>query len=349
MIEALATAFVSIFTGANPLYLLLGILLGIAVGIFPGLGGTAGISLLLPFVYGMDPVPALAMMVGLLAVISTSDTFTSVMMGVPGSAGSQATVMDGFPLAKQGQAARALSAAFSASLIGGLFGAVVLSGFILMARPIVLSFGSAELFMLALLGLSMVGVLSGTSLLKGLAASALGLLIGSIGPAPATGEYRMEFGTEYLLDKLPIVVVALGIFAVPEIIDLVRKEGSIAKSASSIGQGWLQGLKDTIRYRWIVLRGSIIGVIVGAIPGLGGSVVDWIAYGNNVQTTKDRENFGKGDIRGVIAPESANNAKEGGALVPTLLFGIPGSGGTAVFLGGLILIGVQPGIRMIQT
>lgn len=349
MIEALATAFVSIFTGANPLYLLLGILLGIAVGIFPGLGGTAGISLLLPFVYGMDPVPALAMMVGLLAVISTSDTFTSVMMGVPGSAGSQATVMDGFPLAKQGQAARALSAAFSASLIGGLFGAVVLSGFILMARPIVLSFGSAELFMLALLGLSMVGVLSGTSLLKGLAASALGLLIGSIGPAPATGEYRMEFGTEYLLDKLPIVVVALGIFAVPEIIDLVRKEGSIAKSASSIGQGWLQGLKDTIRYRWIVLRGSIIGVIVGAIPGLGGSVVDWIAYGNIVQTTKDRENFGKGDIRGVIAPESANNAKEGGALVPTLLFGIPGSGGTAVFLGGLILIGVQPGIRMIQT
>ena len=269
-------------------------------------------------------------------------------MGVPGSAGSQATVMDGFPLAKQGQAARALSAAFSASLIGGLFGAAFLSGFILIARPIVLAFGSAELFMLAVLGLSMVGVLSGASLLKGLAACGFGLLIGSVGPAPATGEYRLTFGTDYLVDRLPIVVVALGVFAVPEIVDLVRKRGAIA-GKSSIGQGWLQGLKDTFRHRWIVLRGSLIGVIIGAIPGLGGSVVDWIAYGNTVQTSKDRENFGKGDIRGVIAPESANNAKEGGALVPTLLFGIPGSGATAVFLGGLILIGVQPGIRMIQT
>ncbi|MEX2643021.1 MAG: tripartite tricarboxylate transporter permease [Acetobacterales bacterium] len=348
MIEALISAFVGILSGGHLLYLLMGILLGIAVGIFPGLGGTAGMSLLLPFVYGMDPVSALAMMVGLLAVISTADTFTSVMMGVPGSAGAQATVVDGFPLAKKGQAARALSAAFSASLIGGLVGAIVLSGFVVIARPIVLAFGSAELFMLAMLGLSMVGVLSGTSMAKGMAGCGLGLLIGALGPAPATGEYRLNFGLDYLMDSLPIVVVALGIFAVPEIVDLVRKKEAIART-TALGHGWLQGLKDTLRYRWIVLRCSGLGCLIGAIPGLGGSVVDWIAYGHIVQTSRDRENFGKGDIRGVIAPESANNAKEGGALVPTLLFGIPGSGGTAVFLGGLILIGVQPGIRMIET
>ena len=333
-------------SGTHMLYLAAGVFLGLAIGILPGLGGIAGLSMLLPFIYGMDPISALAMLIGLVAVIPTSDTFTSVLMGIPGSSASQATVLDGFPLAKKGQAARALSAAFAASLFGGLFGAVVLTGFILIARPVILAFGSAELFMLAVMGLSMVGVLAGQSLSKGLAACGLGLLIGSIGGAPATGEYRISFDSIYLMDGIPLVIVGLGIFAFPEIIDLARQNRTIAKS-NVLGQGWLTGLKDMIHHRWLCLRCATIGCLVGALPGLGGSVVDWIAYGHVVQTAKDKSRFGQGDIRGVLAPESANNAKEGGALIPTLLFGIPGSGGMAVFLGGMILIGMEPGPSMV--
>jgi TctA family transporter len=282
----------------------------------------------------------------MVAVIPTSDTFPSVMMGIPGSSASQATIMDGYPLAKKGEAARALGAAFTASLIGGLFGALVLTLIIPIARPIVLAFGSPELFMLALLGMSMVGVLSGTKPIKGILAAGIGVMIGALGDAPAVPEYRYTFGIDYLMDGIPLVVVGLGLFAFPEIVDLMIKGRSISDVAT-LGKGWLDGVKDTLKHWTIVLRCSFIGVIVGFLPGLGGSVVDWIAYGHIIQTSKDRENFGKGDIRGVIAPESANNAKEGGGLIPTFLFGIPGSGSMAVFLGGLLILGIQPGPAMI--
>ena len=194
MLEAVISALHQLATLEYLTFLVAGVAMGLAVGIFPGLGGIAGMSILLPFLYGMDPVSALALLIGLVAVIPTSDTFTSVLMGIPGSSASQATVLDGFPLAKKGQAARALAAAFSASLYGGLIGALVLTLFILVARPVILLFGTAELFMLAVLGLSMVGVLAGQSLAKGVGACGLGLLLGAIGAAPATGEYRMNFG-----------------------------------------------------------------------------------------------------------------------------------------------------------
>ncbi|MDH4151747.1 MAG: tripartite tricarboxylate transporter permease, partial [Betaproteobacteria bacterium] len=145
---------------------------------------------------------------------------------------------------------------------------------------------------------------------------------------------------------IPIVIVGLGMFALPEIVDLLRRSTRISETAS-LGAGWIEGFKDVIRHRWIVVRCSVIGCIVGALPGLGGSVVDWIAYGHVIQTTKNRERYGTGDVRGVLAPESANNAKEGGALIPTLLFGIPGSGSMAILLGGFILIGIEPGITML--
>ncbi|MEH0688765.1 tripartite tricarboxylate transporter permease [Vibrio cholerae] len=348
MFNELFLALETILTVQHITYMLGGVMLGLAIGIFPGLGGIAGLSLLLPFLYGMDPVSALAMLIGLVAVIPTSDTFTSVLMGIPGSSGSQATVLDGFPMAKKGQAARALSAAFTSSLFGGLFGAVVLTGFVLVARPVILAFGSGELFMLTLLGLTMVGSLAGRSLVKGLSACGLGVMLGSVGSAPATGEYRMVFDNFYLMDGIPLVVVGLGIFALPEIIDLLRQNKPIA-SASKLGSGWLSGVKDFFENKWLALRCSVIGCIIGALPGLGGSVVDWIAYGHAVQTTKDKPDFGQGDVRGIIAPESSNNAKEGGGLVPTLLFGIPGSGGMAVFLGGMVLVGLEPGPAMVST
>ncbi len=347
MLDLVLNAFQTLFSLEHFPFLILGVLLGLVIGVFPGLGGIAGLSLLLPFIYGMDEVSALATLVGLVAVIPTSATFTSVLMGIPGSSSSQATVLDGFALAKKGEASRALAAAFSSSLFGGLFGAVILTFFVQIARPMILLFGSAELFMLAIFGLSMVGSLSGKSVTKGVIACGLGLIVGSIGAAPATGEYRMVFGINYLYDGIPLVIIALSIFAFPEISELFRKDTAIAEGAELGKGGWTRGIKDLIKNKWLALRCAGLGTIIGAIPGMGGSVVDWIAYGHVVQTTKDKSGFGKGDIRGVIAPESANNAKEGGALMPTLLFGIPGSGSMAVFLGGMVLIGIEAGPSMV--
>jgi TctA family transporter len=348
LLDVVGSALANVLSGTHVLYMLLGVGVGLIVGILPGLGGIAGMSILLPFVYGMDTISALALLIGLLAVVPTGDTFSSILMGIPGSAASQATILDGFPMAKRGEAARALSAAFFGSMLGGLFGALVLTGFIVVARPIILAFSSAELFMLTVLGLGMVGVLSGSSLSKGLLSCALGLLLGMVGAAPATGEWRLVSGVEYLVDGLPLVVVALGLFAIPEIIDLLRRNTAISQVAT-LGRGWLRGIGDTLREWSVVLRCSGIGCLIGAMPGLGGSVADWMAYGHTVQLAKDKSQFGRGDVRGVLAPESANNAVSGGALVPTLLFGIPGSGSTAIFLGGMVLLGIQPGIMLVET
>ena len=348
-LPALNEAFALILQPQQIMFLVLGVLLGLSVGVFPGLGGIAGLSLVLPFMFGMDPVSGLALMVGLVAVVPTSDTFASVLMGIPGSSASQATVLDGFPLARKGEAARALSAAFISSLFGGLFGAVILTFFILIARPLVLAFAMPEMLAVTLLGLAMVAILAGRLPLKGVAAACLGLLIGTIGEASHGGSLRMAtYDIPYLTDGVKLVIVGLGIFAVPEIISLLRQDQSIAREAK-LGAGWGQGIRDWWANIWLSLRCSTIGVIVGVIPGLGGSVVDWIAYGHAVQSTKDKSKFGSGEIRGVIGPESSNNAKEGGGLVPTLIFGIPGSGSMAVFIGGLALLGYTAGPQMIQN
>jgi TctA family transporter len=346
--EDFILALVTLVAPEHLLFLFLGTMLGLMVGILPGLGGTAGLSLVLPFVFGMDPSNALAMMIGLLAPTTTSDTFPSVLMGIPGTSGSQATVVDGFPMAKRGEGARALGAAFTASLFGGLFGAVVLTGAIYIAKPLILAVGFGEQMLLIFLALTMIGMLTGNNALKGIVTCGVGLMVGMIGYAPATAESRLTFGNIYLDNGIPIVVVGLAMFAMPEIIDLLRRHRTIAKDGV-LGHGWIEGFKDAMRNKFIVLRCSFIGCLVGALPGLGGSVVDWIAYGHVIQTSKNRETFGTGDIRGVLAPESANNAKEGGALIPTLLFGIPGSGSMAILLGGFIMVDVHPGIEMVTT
>jgi TctA family transporter len=350
--DVFVSAFTQLMGPEHLTFLLLGTALGLLVGVLPGLGGVAGLSLLLPFVYDMEPSHALAMMIGLLAPTTTSDTFPSVLMGIPGTSASQATVLDGFPLAKKGEGARALGAAFTASLFGGLFGAVVLTFAIFAARPIILAMGFGEQMMLIMLALSMIGMLTGNHAFKGLATCVIGLIIGMVGYEPH-GAFRLAgipgiYESAYLSDGIKIVIIGLGMFAMPEIVDLVRRHETISKDGM-LGSGWVQGFKDAVKHWWIVLRCSVIGCIVGALPGLGGSVVDWIAYGHVVQTSKDKSRFGTGDIRGVLAPESANNAKEGGAMIPTILFGIPGSGSYAILLSGFILIGIEPGMEMITT
>ena len=265
---ALGSAWIQILQPLVLGYLVIGVVMGLAIGVFPGLGGIAGLSLLLPFMFGMDPMLGLALMIGMIAVIPTSDTFASVLMGIPGSSASQATVLDGFPMAKRGQAARALSAAFASSLFGGLLGAAFLTVFILVARPVVLLFKSPELLMVSIFGLSMVGILAGRIALKGVVAAGLGLLIGTVGEGPFNGELRMSsYDFPYLTDGLKLVIVGLGIFAIPEIVALLRQDKAIS-DRSDLGKGWLIGVQDWWKNKWLSMRCSLIGVMVGVIQDL---------------------------------------------------------------------------------
>jgi TctA family transporter len=343
-------ALIALERFSDPLHmgmLVAGVLAGTVIGILPGLGGIACVAILLPFIYTLDIHSAMVLLVGSLAVVHTSDTITSVLIGAPGSAAAAATVLDGHPLAKQGQAARALSAAFLSSMIGGLIGAVFLTLSLPIARPLVLLFGSPELLMLCVLGLSFAGFLTGGAPLKGGLAACLGLLLGSVGSAPADAVNRYTFDQLYLLDGIPLVGVALGIFGIAEIIDLLAKGGRIAERIS-LGHGWLMGIKDVMQHWGIVVRGSLIGVWAGILPGIGATAGSWMSYGHVVAMARDREKFGKGDIRGVIGPESANNSVEAGDFIPTLLFGVPGGAPAAILLGALFFYGIQPGPRMVQ-
>ncbi|MGQ0572116.1 MAG: tripartite tricarboxylate transporter permease [Armatimonadota bacterium] len=346
MLDAAITAL-GIFADPGRLALLFaGVLAGLVVGMLPGMGGIVAVSLILPYIYRLDAIAAAAVMTGALAVVHTSDTITAVLIGAPGSAASATSVIEGHQLAKQGQAARALSAAFLSSLIGGLIGALGLTLSIPIARPLVLALGSPELFMLTALGVSYAGSLLGKEARKGLIAGLLGILIGMIGPSPAAAQVRFDFGRLYLMDGLPLVVVALGIFGVAEVIMLFSRGGAIA-SGVQLGSGWAQGLRDVIEHRWLVLRGALIGVWAGILPALGATAGTWMAYGHVVATSKDKSRFGKGDIRGIIAPEAANNAVAAGDLIPTLLFWVPGSASAALLVGALLRYGILPGPRIV--
>ena len=349
MIDAFFSGLVLVLQWPAIGYLTLGVGIGMWLGAVPGLGGVIGLVLLLPFTFGMDPVSAFSLLLGMYAVTTTSDTIASVLLGVPGTAASQATILDGYPLAQKGEAQRALGAAFSVSAFGGVTGAFVLAASLPLILPIILSFGNPEVFMLGLLGLSMVGSLSGGSVLKGLAAALLGLLLTTIGYHGGTGVPRYWFGADYLLDGLPLIPVVLGLFAIPELLELATRNTSISRVAQEDVRGVtvFTGMRDTLRHWWLATRCAAIGTYVGILPGLGASISDWIAYAHAVQSARDKSNFGKGDIRGVIAPEAANNAVKGGALIPTVAFGIPGNVGTAILMGALLIQGLKPGPEML--
>ena len=349
MLEAAAHALTVMVEPMRLGFLALGALLGLILGILPGIGGIAGIAILIPFTYAMDPYTAFAFLLGLASTTATGDPIPAVLFGIPGGAGSAATVLDGHPMAKRGEAGRALSACYMSSLLGGLFGAALMGLTIPLLRPMVLSVGSPELLALAVFGLSMVAVLSGNTPLRGLAAGALGLTLAMIGTDPQTGTQRWTFDTLYLWEGLHLIPIVLGLFALPELCDLAIARSSITGGRVDVNRGIWQGTRDCFRHWWLVLRCSWIGAFFGAIPGIGGSVIDWLAYGHAARTEKGaRETFGSGDVRGVIASESANNAKEGGALVPTVAFGVPGSAGTAVLLGAFMVHGLIPGPQMLD-
>lgn len=339
------------FLPVRVLFLFAGTFFGLIIGIIPGLGGLVGLAILLPFTFSMEPFSAFVMLMGLLAVKCTSDTIPAVFFAVPGTVGSTATILDGHPMARKGEAGRALSAAFFASMLGGIFGATILVISIPIIRPIVLAFCAPEFFMLGILGIVMVGSLSADSPLKGVGAGFLGLMLGMVGMERFRGIPRWTFGELYLWDGVGIVVAGLGLFAIPEIIEMVIKGTQIADEVDEDTlrtKGALQGIKDVIKNWFLVVRCSALGAILGALPGVGVTIINWLAYGHAKQTCKGADKtFGKGDVRGVIAPEASNNAKEGGALIPTLAFGIPGSPTMALVLGALMIQGIVPGPNML--
>lgn len=351
MIEALVEGLALIFQWHVLAYFSLGCAIGILMGAVPGMGGAIGLVLLLPFTFSMEPVAAFALLLSSWASTSTSGAITSVLLGVPSTAASQATVLDGYPMAKRGEAARALGASFTASAIGGVCGAAALGISLPLILPVILAFESPEQFMLGMLGLAMVGSLSGQSIVKGIAAAMFGLLLATIGLPESQAIPRYTFGTLYLLDKLPLIPVLLGLFAIPEVMELAIKDVSIARTgqADETRKGLLEGVRDAFKHWWLVVRCSVIGAYIGMLPGLGASIVGWATYAHAKQSVKDNSQFGQGDVRGLLAPEAANNALRGGALIPTLTLGIPGSVGTAILMGALIMHGLRPGPSMLSS
>lgn len=352
MLEGMLDGILLVFAWPAIGYLALGVLFGLWLGAVPGVGGITGVIVILPFTFGMEPVSAIALILGVFAVTATSDSIASIMLGIPGGASAQATVVDGHPMAKNGEAARAFGAAFTSSAIGGVLGGLSLAASLPIMRPLIMSFGSPEYFLLGALGLTMVATVSGKSIPKGLAAAALGLMVSQIGFPVASEEPRYWFEIQYLIDGVPLIPLVLGLFAVPELIDLAVKNTSIARTAQQTDEGsMLQGVRDTIAHWWLVLRCSTIGIYIGMLPGLGAMIADWVAYGHVVQTTraKDDPRFGQGDVRGVIAPESANNAVLGAALIPTVGLGIPGSASMAILLGAFVILGLHPGREMLTN
>lgn len=344
MLDAATTAIIALADPTRLQYLLLGVLVGLTIGFLPGLGSLAGMAILLPFIYGLDPVSGIALLVGMMAVTATTDTFASVLLGVPGSSSSQATILDGYPMTKMGQGARALGAAFGASFMGGIFGALTIVIALPVVRPLVLALEAPELLVFALIGISVVGILAQGALRAGLLSATVGLLISCVGAAPAGGD-RFTLAWEYLYGGVPLVLLALGLFAVPEFFSLAAANSAIAGGGrvERIGRGLVTGAKDAARHFGIVMKSSGLGVLLGVIPGVGGSAVQWLVYGTTQAVSKDKSKFGKGDVRGVIGPEASTNSVDAGTLMPTMFFGIPGSGTAAVFLAGLLLLGVEVG------
>jgi len=347
MLDALGQGLMMVLTPMAFGYLLLGVAIGLLVGVLPGLGGPAALAMVLPFTFGMEPTHAFALMLGLVSVIALAGDLTAILIGVPGEAVSAAMIMDGYPMTKKGQGARALGATLTACVIGAVFGVVVIILVIPLIRPLVLQLQSPELFMLTLLGLSFVAVLSRGNRLKGLIAAAIGLLIAMVGLDPQTGITRHTFGQVELWDGIGIVSVAMGLFAIPELLQLLMSRGSVETRKLEVG-GVRRGSVDVLQRWWLTLRCSALGTLIGIVPGLGGAAGQWVAYGYAVQASKNKDEFGTGAVEGVIGPASANNSGVAGSLITTVAFGLPGGTMMAILLGGLLIQGLVPGPDMLD-
>lgn len=342
--------FMMVFHWKTFMFMMAGISLGMIFGLIPGLSGLTGMSLLLPIAIGLPPESAVAFLLGMYSVTTQTDAIPAVLIGVPGTSAAQATYLDGYPMAKRGEAGRALSASYFASVWGTLVSTVVIILFLPVLRSVIDNFASPEFFMTSLFGLMLASSLVGTSVARGLTVAAVGLLLSTVGFAEYARQGRFDMDIPYLEAGIPIVPIALGLFALPEAMDMLLKRSAISGENENIDNGSaaaLAGFRDTITHRWLVFRAGVIGCVAGMIPGLGGAVAEWLSYGHAVQSAKDKSMFGRGDVRGVIAPESGTAAQKPGALVPTLALGIPGNASMAVMMGALLIVGIRPGPAML--
>lgn len=350
MIQDLIQGLSMVFAWPAILYMLVGVILGLLIGVLPGVGGLFALAMLIPFIYGMQPAEAFAFLLGAHAVVPTGGSLTSILFNTPGEGPTTAVVFDGFPLARQGMASQAIGAAMCASAIGGVFGAVFLMLSIPVMEKVVLAFGPPEFFMMSLLGVVFIASLGRGSVTKALIAGGLGLMLSLVGFDPMTGIVRYDFNWLYLWEGIDLVPVVIGLFAVAEVIEMAVKGGGLLDAGVvAVAKDARLGVFEALRRWWLVLRCSFMGTTIGFIPGLGGDVATFLAYGHAMQSSRNPERFGKGAIEGVIAPLSAVNAKEGGALIPTVAFGIPGSAGMAILLGAFYIVGLQAGPEMLNT
>jgi putative tricarboxylic transport membrane protein len=345
----LLNGFAVALAPVNLLWCFVGVVLGTVVGIMPGLGPPATIAMLLPLTFQMNPTSAMIMLAGIYYGAKYGGSTTSILLNVPGESASVVTCLDGYAMAKGGRAGAALGIAAIASFIAGTFGVVAL---MLVAPPLArfgLAFSAPEYFALMCFGLAMVVLLAGASLLKALLATLVGLWIASIGTDLFTAESRFTFGLMDLLDGVDFVVVAVGVFALGEV--LANMETGEAAQTLPVPKGLrnlLPSGQELKACRFAFLNGSVIGFLIGVLPGAGSTIASFISYGIEKAASKHPERFGTGVPEGVAAPEGANNSETGGALVPMLTLGIPGSATTAILLAGLILWGLKPGPLMIQ-
>jgi putative tricarboxylic transport membrane protein len=347
MLNALVSGFLQCFNFSTFNLMLIGIAIGFVVGILPGLGGPTAMALMLPFVFKMSAVEAFAFLLGMTAVTSTTGDITSVLFGVPGEPTTASTIVDGHAMARNGEAGRALGAVLMSSLVGAVFAGVALGAAVPIIRPLVLSFGSPEFFMLAILGISFVAALSGEDVLKGLVSGGIGLMLATIGLDPISGIQRYTFGQLFLWDGIGLVPITIGFYAIPETIELAVLGTSIAKQEVGNLGGVMEGVKDTFRHWWLVIRCSALGTFTAIIPGMGAATTQWLAYAHAVQSSPNKERFGKGDVRGVLGPGAANNSTLGGSLITTVAFGVPASVVMAILLGAFIIQGIVPGPDML--
>src|SRR6185503_19478461 len=344
VVSGLLHGFAVALQPMNLLWCFVGVLLGTIVGVMPGLGPPATIAMLLPLTFMMNPASAIIMLAGIYYGAKYGGSTTSILLNVPGESASVATCFDGYQMARKGRAGAALGIAAIASFIAGTVGVV---GIMLIAPPlarVALAFSSPEYFALMALGLAMVVLLAGRSMVKALLAMLLGLWLAGIGADLFSQTSRFTFGRMELLSGIDFVVVAIGVFAIGEV--LANMEGRAAATALPVPKGWRnllptwQDLKDS---RFAFVNGSLVGFVIGVLPGAGSTIASFISYGLEKAVSRRPEQFGKGVVEGVAAPEGANNAETGGALVPLLTLGIPSSATTAILLAALVLWGLKPG------
>lgn len=327
---------------------LAGVALGIVFGALPGLTATMGLALLIPLTFGIPPVVAFSALLGVYVGAVYAGSITAILVGTPGTAAAAAALLEGPALTRKGEAKKALTMTTVASVLGGIFSCIVLIFISPQLAKVALTFGPPEYFALAIFGLSIVAGVSGKSLLKGVIAGLIGLFIATIGMDPINGTNRFTFGNVNLLNGINVVPALVGLFAISEV--LTRIEGKSEQLKSKIGSSSI-GLKASdLKKNWFnLLRSSAIGTFIGIIPATGSGVASFVAYNEAKRVAKDKESFGKGNIDGIAATESANSAVTGGALVPLLTLGIPGDVITAVMLGALMIQGLTPGPMLFTT